>query len=328
MPDSPPPNNEMKVSVLMMTYNHENYIAQAIESVLMQKTGFPYELVVGEDCSTDGTREIVREYSRKYPEIVRAHLRERNVGAKENVRQLYWASRGKYIALLEGDDYWTSPDKLQLQADLLDAHPETALCGHRTVWHREDGSKPDRTVPELPAGFYDLERILYRNFLHTSSAMFRRVVEDIRPECYAHLAMGDIPLFVELAQHGNICLLDGTMGVYRINAGGSWTSRNGLEQALQIRSMCQAFYDRLGPKYRPAIRKGVFNSIYCLGLEGFTASRPDVTRKCLHESLKFSGPFEFIPQKLWLAFKGYCWWTFVAWRRLRRVWRRPTRSRA
>src|ERR1017187_2565779 len=129
MPDSPPPNNEPKVSVLMITYNHEKYIAQAIESVLMQKTDFPYELILGEDCSTDGTREIVREYSRKHPEIVRAPPRERTLGAKENVRQIVFASRGKYIALLEGDDYWTSQEKLQLQADLLDAHPETAQFG-------------------------------------------------------------------------------------------------------------------------------------------------------------------------------------------------------
>jgi glycosyltransferase involved in cell wall biosynthesis len=326
MPDSPPPNNEPKVSVLMITYNHEKYIAQAIESVLMQKTDFPYELIVGEDCSTDGTREIVLEYSRKYPQIVRAHLSERNIGAKENSRQVFFASRGKYLALLEGDDYWTSQEKLQLQADLLDAHPETALCGHRTVWHRADGSSPDRTVPDLPAGFYDVERMLHRNFLHTSSAMFRRVIEDINPECYKHLPMGDIPLFVEVAQHGNICLLDETMGVYRINAGGSWTGRPELERANHARSMYQAFYNRLDPKYRPAIREGLFHSVYCLGLASFTALQPELTRKCLRECLQLSGAFEFIPQKLWLAFKGYCWWAFVAWRRLRQVWRRPARS--
>ena len=316
MPDSSP-SSEPKVSVLMITYNHEKYIAQAINSVLMQKTDFPYELIIGEDCSTDGTRNIVREYARKYPEIVHAHLRERNIGAAENSRQNFWASRGNYIALLEGDDYWTSPDKLQLQADLLDAHPETALCGHRTVWHREDGSSQDRTAPDLPAGFYDIERLLHRNFLHTSSAMFRRVIDDIRPDRYRHLPMGDIPLFVEVAHHGNICLLDETMGVYRINTGGSWTNRRGLEKARQIRAMCQAFYDHVDPKYRLAARKGLFNGVYCLGLESFTALQPDLTRQCLRECLKLSGTFEFIPEKLHLAFKGYCWWAFAARRRLR-----------
>src|ERR1035438_4784180 len=152
MPDSPPPNTELKVSVLIITYNHEKYIAQAIESVLMQKTDFRYELIIGEDCSTDGTGEIVREYGRKRPEIVHAPLRERNIGARRNFRRIFAAARGKYIALLEGDDYWTSPQKLQAQADLLDAHPETSLCGHRSVWHYENGAQPDRVPSEIPGG--------------------------------------------------------------------------------------------------------------------------------------------------------------------------------
>ena len=127
MPDHFAPNAEPKVSVLMITYNHEKLIAQAIDSVLMQKTEFPFELVIGEDCSTDGTRAVVLEYSRKYPGIIRAHLRERNLGALENGRDVFRASRGKYLAVLEGDDYWTSPEKLQVRADLLDKHPATAI---------------------------------------------------------------------------------------------------------------------------------------------------------------------------------------------------------
>jgi glycosyltransferase involved in cell wall biosynthesis len=117
MPDLPTPNNAPKVSVLMMSYNYEKFIAQAIESVLMQKTDFPFELVIGEDCSTDGTGEIVREYSQKYPKIVRTHVPERNMGAKENFRQIFAASRGHYLATLEGDDYW------------MDGFEETATPG-------------------------------------------------------------------------------------------------------------------------------------------------------------------------------------------------------
>src|ERR1019366_1015566 len=149
MPDIHVPNAELKVGVLMITYNHEKFIAQALESVLMQKADFPFELVIGDDCSTDGTREIVREYSQKYPEIIRAHLRERNIGAKENFRQVFLASRGRYLALLEGDDYWTDSRKLQLLADVLDAHPETTLRGHRTIRHDEDGARPDEVAARV-----------------------------------------------------------------------------------------------------------------------------------------------------------------------------------
>src|ERR1035438_2519408 len=105
MPDIHVPNAEPKFGVLMITYNHEKFIAQALESVLMQKADFPFELVIGDDCSTDGTREIVREYSQKYPEIIRAHLRERNIGAKENFRQVFLASRGRYLALLRSEEH-------------------------------------------------------------------------------------------------------------------------------------------------------------------------------------------------------------------------------
>jgi glycosyltransferase involved in cell wall biosynthesis len=328
MPDSPPPSATPKVSVLMLAYNHEKYIAQAIDSVLMQKTDFPYELIVGEDCSPDGTREIVREYSRKYPEIVHAHLRERNIGARENSRGIFWASRGKYLALLEGDDYWTSPKKLQLQADLLDAHPETSLCAHPCVWNYEDGSQPDTVVPELPGGFYGIENLLRGDRLSTCSVMFRRVIEDIGPECYNHLAMGDLPLFVELARRGNICLLKETMGVYRIQAGGFWSGMATIRREKECLALYQALYDNLDAKYRPVLSKRLFECSFNLGLASFTALQPDLTRRCLSECLKFSGAFEFVPKKLWLAFKVYCRWAFVVWRRLRSIWRRPAKSHA
>ena len=324
MPDSPPPNTELKVSVLIITYNHEKYIAQAIESVLMQKTDFRYELIIGEDCSTDGTGEIVREYGRKRPEIVHAPLRERNIGARRNFRRIFAAARGKYIALLEGDDYWTSPQKLQAQADLLDAHPETSLCGHRSVWHYENGAQPDRVPSEIPGGFYELADILERNLFHTGSAMFRRVIDAV-PDWHAPLYMGDLPLFVTLAQYGNICLLPESMGVYRLHGGGVWTGVDDVRKESANQQMFQAFYDNLDPKYRPLLRKRLLACSFNLGLAGFTAQQPDLTRKCLRECLKLSGVFEFVPQKLLLAFKGYCWWALVGWRRLRQVWR-PARS--
>jgi len=321
MPDSPPPNNEPKVSVLMITYNHEKYIAQAIESVLMQKTDFPYDLIIGEDCSTDGAREIVREYERKYPTIVRTFLPERNVGGHENFRQVFLSSRGRYLAVIEGDDYWTSPEKLQIQADALDAHPETAVCCHRSVWHYNDGSQPDRIWPEIPEGVYELENVLSDYFLNTASLMFRRVIDDV-PAWHWSLYMGDIPLFVTLAQYGNIRLLPQTMAVYRIHAGGLWSRLDNLHRARNNQAMFQAFYDHLDPKYRPLIRRKLFWYSYGIGIDSFTAGQLDLTRKCLWECFIRSEPLEHLREKLWLAFKGYGWWTFVFWRGLRRIFRR------
>ena len=321
MPDIHVPNAEPKFGVLMITYNHEKFIAQALESVLMQKADFPFELVIGDDCSTDGTREIVREYSQKYPEIVRAHLRERNIGAKENFQQIFMASRGRYLATLEGDDYWTDPRKLQLLADVLDAHPETTICGHRTIKHDEDGARPDALFAKLPPGFYDLETLLHECFLHTSSVMFRRVIEGPPAWC-SHLFMGDVPLFVELARHGNICFLDECMAVYRIHGGGVWSGLDEVKRSRNRLAMHQAYYDNLDPKYRPTSRKGLRTGVFEKGRVQFDAGRPDQTRQSLREYCGLCGPFEFLPEKSLLALKGYGWWIYPSWRQARRLWRR------
>jgi glycosyltransferase involved in cell wall biosynthesis len=305
----------------MVTYNHEKFIAQAIESVLMQETDFPFELIIGEDCSTDGTAEIVREYSRRHPGIIRAHIREGNVGARENSRQIRLTAKGKYWALLEGDDYWTNPRKLQLLADVLDAHPETAICGHRTLIHHEDGSKPDELHHKMPSGFYDLEALLPMCFLHTSSVMFRRVVEG-PPAWSRHMIMGDMPLFVELAKHGNICYLDECMALYRVHGGGIWSGLDDIKRARHGIALRQAYYANLDPKYRPALRIGLRNAVRDIGFAQFEAGRPDQTRQCLREYRSLCGPFEFLPQKALLALKGYGSWAYPLWRQARRLWRR------
>ena len=130
----------MKVSVHMITYNHEKFIAQAIESALMQQVDFDYEIVIGEDCSTDRTREIVVAYQQRHPDKIRLLLHEQNVGVSLNDIRVYRACRGEYVAWLEGDDYWTSPHKLQKQADFLDSHPACSACFHPVTVFFEDGS--------------------------------------------------------------------------------------------------------------------------------------------------------------------------------------------
>src|SRR3954467_10474897 len=117
-----------KVSVAMITYNHEAFIAQAVESVMMQETGFPYELVISDDCSSDRTRQLAREFQRRYPDRIRLLLPETNLGMMNNFVQTLRACTGDYIALLEGDDYWLDAAKLEKQARLLDAPPEFPAC--------------------------------------------------------------------------------------------------------------------------------------------------------------------------------------------------------
>lgn len=118
----------VKVSVALITYNHAPYIRQALDSVLMQKTDFPFEIVIGEDCSMDGTREIINKYRNKYPELIRIVTAENNVGATKNVIRTLESCQEKYIALLEGDDFWVDQHKLQRQVDFMEKHQDFNLC--------------------------------------------------------------------------------------------------------------------------------------------------------------------------------------------------------
>src|SRR6185436_18390622 len=127
-----------KVSVLMIAYNIERFIGQAIDSVLMQRADFDYEIVIGEDCSTDGTRDIVRQYAAEHPSKIRPILRVNNLGMNANFVATLQECRGTYIALLDGDDYWTSPYKLQRQVDFLDNHPEYSISFHNVTIVYED----------------------------------------------------------------------------------------------------------------------------------------------------------------------------------------------
>lgn len=131
--------HDVRVSVIVLTYNHEKYIRRAIESALMQRTDFHYEILVGDDASTDATPRILQEYAEKYPEKFRLFLREKNLGASRNGYELAVNARGKYIANLDGDDFWTDEEKLQIQSDFLDSHPQYIGCSHKYAIVGEGG---------------------------------------------------------------------------------------------------------------------------------------------------------------------------------------------
>ena len=197
--DSGPP--EVKVSVAMVTYNHEPFIAQAIESVLMQQTEFGVELIIGEDCSTDGTREIVRAYAKRYSERVHLRLPEQNQGAGANFLATLKACRGEYIALCEGDDYWTDPHKLDKQVDFLErtAH---AFCYHHASYQYDDGTE----APQLPGialrkPIARVEDLLFPVTVPTCSVVFRRCALPPLPGWYFELPFGSqLGSFVKLGR--------------------------------------------------------------------------------------------------------------------------------
>jgi len=227
----------MKVSVLMLAYNHERYISSALESALCQRTDFLFEIVVGEDCSTDRTREILIGYRDRHPDRVRLLLPERNLGMMENLVQTFQACRGEYVAMLEGDDYWTSPDKLQRQVDFLDGHPGCAECFHN-VDIIEDGRPGERRpfVGKKAKLSYSLRDVAYHNIIPTCAIMFRRKLIPSFPDWFSSMPMGDWPMQVLLAEHGTITYLPDNMGAYRVHSGGAWSGSSRisiLEKSLR-----------------------------------------------------------------------------------------------
>ncbi len=195
---------KIKVSVMMTTYNHGPFIAEAVKSALAQAVDFPFEIVIGEDCSTDNTRAILQDLQAANPGVIRLLARETNWGRRKNFIDTLWACQGEYIAILEGDDYWTSMDKLQRQADLLDQHPEYALCFHPAVKRFEEDGRDVIFKPPAGRDRFSLVDLLDRNFIATCAVMFRsRLFPDL-PSWFDHVPAGDWPLHVLNAQHGDI----------------------------------------------------------------------------------------------------------------------------
>jgi glycosyltransferase involved in cell wall biosynthesis len=223
-----------RVSVSLIAYNHAPFIAQAIEGVLNQRTTFPFEIVIGEDESSDGTREIVQRYAAAHPDKIRLNLHSRGenlsyqgrpTGQRNyafNIRSV----RGEYVALLDGDDYWTDPEKLQRQVDYLDAHPECTTCFHRVDFVDEHGadlpSPSQVTVLKPTYTLHDLLRGVFFN--RTASVLFRRDPHSDLPDWYYRCPVADFPLHALNGMRGDFGFLDRAMAKYRIHAGGYWSA--------------------------------------------------------------------------------------------------------
>lgn len=248
----------MKVSVSIVTYNHEKFIAKALDSVLMQRTTFDYEIVIGEDCSTDTTRAILLDYQKRHPGIFSLLLNDKNLGGQKNIEQTMQACRSEYVAVLDGDDYWTSPDKLQKQVDFLDSHPECSACFHDVLIIHADGDREPTHYRPRHKTFCSVEDLLLDNVIPTSAVMFRRHLFERLPGWIGRLKMGDWPFHILNALQGRIGYIDETMGVYLVHHGGVWSMQRWQYHALAVIELFEALRIHLDRKYR-----GIINPILC-----------------------------------------------------------------
>jgi len=213
---------EYLVDVLMPVYNHEHFIERAIQGVVSQETTFKFRLLIGEDGSKDGSRQIIEKYHKQYPEIIFPFYREKNLGAHENSRLLFNEMRSKYIAICEGDDYWTNPKKLQRQVSFLEAHPDIAMSSHNTHVLLADGTtylyNRDRKYADgPPEKVYSIENYIIKDFFHASAIVFRREKLKDFPNWFREAFGGDYFLVLLTSMNGGIHYINESMSVYRIH---------------------------------------------------------------------------------------------------------------
>ncbi len=266
-PDSGQPRRP-KVSVLMITYNHAKFIRQAIESALMQVADFDYEIVIGDDCSTDGTTQILQEYQQGSPGRLRVLVRGQNLGlaGKNNFIHTLNECAGEYVALLEGDDFWTSPDKLQMQANFLDEHPEFSFCFHPVRVVDEKGMPAD-AVLDSPATktVVALADIAEEYFIPTGSSMFRAtILQRGVPDWYYRQKGADWTIHILLAEHGPGGRIEGIMSAYRVHADGLWSKTPSDERGLAYIQTYEAINRHLGFAYNRSIKRRISREWFIL----------------------------------------------------------------
>jgi hypothetical protein len=223
------------VSICCATYNHRNWIEDALRGFLSQQTRFPFEIIVRDDASQDGTSEIVREFALQYPNIVRPLINAENRFSKGERPSHVWhtIARGKFVALCEGDDYWTSPSKLQKQVDLLEAHPE-AVMSVALAYQQKVGFTERRIFPKLrkdQGALLSVEDV-HANYYHTSTYLIRSDIlfRVLQQYFLGQTLFGDTELRAILISIGPFALLSEPVSVYRDTGKGIWTSLDRLTQ--------------------------------------------------------------------------------------------------
>jgi len=293
------------VSVTMLAYRHEEFIAQAIESVVGQQCGFPFELIIGEDCSPDRTREIVLEYQRRYPHLIRVLLSDQNVGMQANAVRCAAASRGKYAAPCDGDDYWCDTSKLARQIAVFEQQPECVLVFHAAKTIDAQSGHEGITGRRSPySRFLRTEEVILGDggFIPTASIMLR-AVPGLNPTWAVNSPVPDYAVQLCAAYLGRVAYIDRVMSVWRTNVPHSWSHRHTpdfshqFEHARQIERMFDDFLATGDLRYRKAAARMV-SKYYSDALVRVATDKARAREAYAEVAAKLSGSDRFLS---WLA---------------------------
>lgn len=248
--------NEPLVSIVCEVYNHEPFLRQCLDGFVMQKTTFPFEILIHEDASTDGSAKIVRTYADKYPELFKPIYQIENQysqGIHIWAVHQFPRAKGKYIALCEGDDYWIDPLKLQKQADFLETHPDYAMCFGNAMTHWEGGDKPDELFSHIEDRDYDADEFSKGWICPTASVMLRREATetDLFRQFTSNpkIITGDLPLWATCATLGKIRGFSDVFCVYRRAASGFMLSMKAAKR-IRMGDHRVEIYKVFGKKYK------------------------------------------------------------------------------
>lgn len=227
----------IKVSILCLTYNQKKYIKETLDGFLKQRTDFAFEILINDDASTDGTTEIIKEYQKKYPHIIKPNFQKENLYSKGVrhmiVRFLIPKTKGEYLALCEGDDYWTDPYKLQKQVDFMEKNPDYTLCFHRVEVVYEDKKGVNFVFPDVEdEKWYTRQELLKTNYIPTNSVMYRKQTYQNMP---LDLMPGDWFMHLYHARFGKIKFMPEVMSVYRKHEGGMWWEYDKDRQKIWVK---------------------------------------------------------------------------------------------
>ena len=267
--------NEIKISVICLAYNHEKYIRKCLDGFVMQKTNFKYEVLINDDCSTDNTAQIIREYEEKYPDIIKPIYQTENQhskGVKITRQILLPLAKGKYVAFCEGDDYWCDESKLQTQFDAMEANPNCKMCVHKVLRISEDGAPTQITYPRFQqkTGVINGEDFIYKTIIYsfqTSSYVFnaeafKNLFQDT-PEFARIAPVGDECYVLYFGSIGDVYYIDKVMSCYRNWSIGSWSSRHradnkkNIDAIYKIIRMFEEFNKYSSYAYNTAIQKRI-----------------------------------------------------------------------
>lgn len=249
------------VSIRCLVYNHEPYLRQCLEGFVMQKTNFPFEAIVHDDASTDGSAAIIREYAEKYPDIIKPIYETENQYSKHDgslTRIVNSYLHGKYIAWCEGDDYWIDPLKLQKQVDFLEANPEYSMCFHNAFKYYVDKNKVEMFAPFSEDCDLSEHDAVCNWYVPTASILTVSSVRKKRPNWVHNIYSGDYTLILLAAMSGKIRYIHGVMSVYRINYSGTSASAQmrgrGIFVLEQKQMLLKSFFENVDGTFKEEIK--------------------------------------------------------------------------